>query len=128
MKKRSFALGMLCGGLASITVAAAAQPPLPQTPTYSQKTLLKNWALSACLARVAQDERTAADANAAAGGYLEFGRQGLEVYEEIGTLVARYASLKYAGSVPSEFNTMKCIDLFHSKELERLVARAVRVR
>ncbi|WP_082485892.1 MULTISPECIES: T6SS amidase immunity protein Tai4 family protein [unclassified Acidovorax] len=109
--------------IAWITPPAFARP-LAQTSQYSQKTLLKNWALSICLAQVAQDERTAQDAASTAGAYLEFGHQDLVVYEQIRALVAKYVALQYGGSVPSEFKTMKCIDLFHSKELDQLTARA----
>ncbi|MFN7156299.1 MAG: T6SS amidase immunity protein Tai4 family protein [Acidovorax sp.] len=108
--------------------ASATAQPLPQTSQYSQKTLLKNWALSICLAQAARDERTAKDAASTAGAYMEFGRQDLVVYEEIRALVAKYGALEYGGSVPSEFNTMKCIDLFHSKELDRLTTKATRAR
>lgn len=113
--------------VAGISASATAQP-LPQTSQYSQKTLLKNWALSICLAQAARDERTAKDAASTAGAYMEFGRQDLVVYEEIRALVAKYGALEYGGSVPSEFNTMKCIDLFHSKELDRLTTKATRAR
>lgn len=108
--------------------ASATAQPLPQTSQYSQMTLLKNWALSICLAQAARDERTAQDAASTAGAYMEFGRQDLVVYEEIRALVAKYGALEYGGSVPSEFNTMKCIDLFHSKELDRLTTKATKAR
>lgn len=90
------------------------------TASYSQKQLLKNWALSACLATVATDPASRADANATASAYLEFGRQPLEAYQELRQLVERYLQRKYSGSIDSKFNTMKCIDLFNSKELDIL--------
>lgn len=99
---------------------------LPMTEKYSQKTLLKNWALSVCLAAVAKDAATRDDANATASGYLEFGRQGIEAYDALRELAHEYANRKYGGSIKSEFNTMKCIDLFHSKDLDRLVTKLVR--
>ncbi len=114
--------------LAGVFTTAAQAQHLPQTRHYDQKTLLKNFALSICFAQIAQDERTAKDAGSTASAYLEFGRQDLAVYEQIRALVARYLSYPYGGSVPSEFNTMKCIDLFHSKELDRLTTQAVRRR
>ena len=97
-----------------------------QIRSYSQKTLLKNWALSRCLAQVAADSAAKDDANATAGAYLEFGKQPLEAYEELGRLVDEYAGRTYHGSVESSFNTMKCIDLFHSRELDRLTVRLLR--
>ena len=90
---------------------------------YSQKTLLKNWALSRCLGQVYSDPKTKEDANATASAYLESGRQPVEAYDALSELVNRYANQRYTGSVKSEFNTMKCIDLFHSRELEELTSR-----
>ena len=96
---------------------------LPMTQSYSQKNLLKNWALSACLATIAKDEQSKKDASITASAYMEFGHQPIEIYHKIGELVEQYAARKYSGSVPSEYNTMKCIDLFHSKELDEMTSR-----
>lgn len=98
----------------------------PVTQKYSQKALLKNWAMSVCLAQVAKDAGARADANATAGAYLEFGHQPVEAYDQLRVLVDEYAGRKYAGSVESEYNTMKCIDLFNSKKLDVLVTRLVK--
>ena len=98
----------------------AAQPTNSGTGRNGQKMLMKNWALSICFARIAQDERTKQDAGATARAYLENSQQGVEAFEQIGKLVDKYLALKYDGSVKSNYNTMKCIDLFHSKELDRL--------
>ena len=98
------------------------------TETYSQRTLLKNWALSVCLAQVAQDTKGRDDANATASAYLEFGRQGIEAYDALRTVVEQYASRKYGGSIQSDFNTMKCIDLFHSKRLDDLTRKLSKTR
>jgi len=109
---------ILCSVLLAMSQHAAAQES--QIRSYSQKTLLKNWALSRCLAQVAVGSAEKDDANATAGAYLEFGKQPLEAYEELGRLVDEYAGRAYRGSIESSFNTMKCIDLFHSRELDRL--------
>jgi hypothetical protein len=98
-----------------------------QTQQYSQKTLLKNWALSRCLAQAYTDESAKTDANAAASAYLESGKQSIEVYSEINSLVERYLNKSYRGSIASDFNTMKCVDLFHGAELERIVSKAAKL-
>lgn len=90
---------------------------------YSQKTLLKNWALSRCLSQAYPDGPSKEDASATASAYLEFGKQPIEVYEELSTIVDKFARRTYGGSVKSDFNTMKCIDLFHSQELDRLASK-----
>ncbi len=97
-----------------------AQPSQPDTSRACQKNLLKNWALSICFARIAIDERTKKDAGVTARAYLENSQQGVEDFEKIGKLVDKYIAMKYDGSDKSNYNTMKCIELFHSKELDRL--------
>jgi hypothetical protein len=111
--------------LASTALVQAATGPTeaPVTANYSQKTLLKNWALSVCLAKVAKNTELKEDANATASAYMEFGKQPIEAYDALRALAERYSQRKYSGAVQSEFNTMKCIDLLHSKELEALAAK-----
>jgi hypothetical protein len=104
-----------------LAILAVAQPVYGQSADarkYSQRLLLKNWALSRCLGQVYPNGKATEDANATASAYLEFGRQPIQVYEALNVIVDRYANKKYSGSVRTEFNTMKCIDLFHSKELD----------
>ncbi|MCX7113368.1 MAG: T6SS amidase immunity protein Tai4 family protein [Proteobacteria bacterium] len=96
------------------------------TEKYSQKTLLKNWALSVCLAMVSKDASIREDANSTASAYLEFGRQPIEAYDALRKLVEQYANRKYGSSIKSDLNTMKCIDLFHSKELKELTNKLSR--
>jgi hypothetical protein len=115
--------------IAFATLALAQQAyAQEETGKYSQKMLLKNWALSRCLGQVYADEKTKEDANATAGAYLEFGRQPIESYEALSGLIDEYANRKYAGSIQSDFNTMKCIDLFNSEELEKLVSKLSRAK
>jgi hypothetical protein len=121
MKKSLLALA----ALASLPLVQAATAPseASATATYSQKTLLKNWALSVCLAKVAKNAEFKDDANATAGAYMEFGKQPIEAYDALRALADRYAQRQYSGAVQSEFDTMKCIDLWHSKELEALAGQ-----
>ena len=106
--------------------SASAQYSRSQTETYSQNVLLKNWVLSVCFARISKDDQSRSDANATASAYMEFGRQQIEAYDSLRELVEKFTSRKYAGSVASEFNTMKCIDLFYSKELDALTSELTR--
>lgn len=100
----------------------------PATISYSQQTLLINWALSICIAQTTSDKDLIRDANATAGAYLELGRQDLDAYDSIRMLVKssikRESRSKPDIEQPSiEMNVMKCIDLFHSQELDRLTKR-----
>ncbi len=127
--KPVLAATVLVGAALTGSHEAVAQSQSPGLGTemerYSQETLLKNWALSVCLGIVNKDQRDKDDAGETASAYLEFGRQPLEAYGEIRELVKTYAARNYGGSIESEFNTMKCIDLFHSGQLDRLVGKWV---
>jgi hypothetical protein len=116
------ALAMTGSALAGAP-ARPARSETASTASYSQRDLLKNWALSICLAKVATEPGARDDANLAASAYMEFGRQGAEAYEALHKLADQYAARHYTGSVEGEFNTMKCIDLFHSRELNSLATR-----
>lgn len=117
-------IAFLC--LAGLCTTAAAEEPA--TAKYSQKILLKNWALSRCLAQIAPDEASRNDANATAAAYLEFGHQPIEAYEAIDKLVGTFIKREYAGSTKSSYNTMKCIDLFHSRDLDVVVRKTAHSR
>lgn len=93
--------------------------------TYSQTTLLKNWVLSVCIGKISHSEQDRRDAGITAGAYLEFGTVPIEAYEEATTLIDGYVSRTYHGSTEGNFDTMKCIDLYHSAELEQLVKKHV---
>jgi len=106
----------------------------PQTDTYSPRDSLKNWVLSICFANIVKDDSDAShDAAMSAAGYFEFGNIRLEERDELIPLVKKYVAKKYDGRFDvgiesAELNTMKCIDLFHSAELDGLITRMLEDR
>ncbi len=88
--------------------------------------MLKNWALSRCLAKAGGASQAGDDAAKSAAAYLEMGNADIEVYAKMDALADSYLAGKYGGSVPSRYDTMKCIDLYHSSELDSLVRKARR--
>lgn len=122
---------LLAAVLVSVSVATQAQTAgertdRPATASYSQRVLLKNWAFSVCLAKVAKTQDAKDDANAAASAYMEFGKLPIGSYEPLRELADRYGKRVYGGATPGEFNTMKCIDMMHSRELEALTSKLAR--
>ena len=90
--------------------------------SVSYRTALRNFALAACMGEIAKDKVDRDDANLSAGAYGETGSLGVEDEHAIMGLVKQFAARKYGGTVPGDFNTMKCIDLFYSQDLTRLIA------
>lgn len=127
MKRHNIAMALsLTAAMTCQTVIA--QPAFTGKGVSEQKMLMKSWALSTCFSIIAKDEETKKDAASTAAAYLENSQQDLEDFDKIGTLVEKFVAKQYGGSVKSEYNTMKCIDLFHSRELDRLVVKLVHRR
>jgi hypothetical protein len=122
--KRGIALLLL-----ALPMLAHADPyNQPEASKYSQRDLLKNWAMSACLDFIATDQKARDDADATASAYMEFSKQPIEAFDGLRKLAQQYASKHYGGSIPSDFNTMKCIDLYHSKDLDTLVSKLLKAK
>lgn len=105
---------MICGFLG----LALASPAFSAT-TANAIMLRKDWAFARCLAKTAQGQAAGDDAARSAAALLEHGRGGMEIYERLETLAVRYASRAYAGSGGGSYGTLKCLDLYHSRELDR---------
>jgi hypothetical protein len=90
---------------------------------YSPIQYLKNFALSACIADGYKSDEVTKDSRAAAGGYLELGSFPFEAYEEAASLGKTFLAKDYQGKSGEQITLMKCIDLFHSKELDQLAKR-----
>lgn len=86
---------------------------------YTPVEYLKNYALASCLA----DGYKSADAVAAANGYLELGSLDIDAYNAAAALGRQFLAREYASRSGEKLTLMKCIDLFHSPELEALVGR-----
>jgi hypothetical protein len=90
---------------------------------YSAIQYLKNFALSACIAQAYKSEEVVKDSRAAADGYLQLGSFPYEAYEEAAQLGKKFLAKDYRSFTGDELTLMKCIDLFHSKELDRLARK-----
>lgn len=98
-----------------------ARADMSATAIYDEATLLRGFALAQCLGRVLPSIR--ADANAAAGGYVQQGSAAFEAYAEIDSLAAEFAKRDYAGKTGSDLSIMKCFDLLNSAELAGIIVR-----
>lgn len=119
-------LKLIFWGLYGLQICQLSYAREALTEKYSQSELLHNWALSHCLSLVYKNDAVQDDARATASAYLEYGQQPVEIYREIDAIARKYASLKYDGSIASDFSTMKCIDFIHGNELDELISRSVK--
>jgi len=90
---------------------------------YSAVQYLKNFALSVCISEGYGAEDVVKDSRAAAGGYLELGQFPIEAYEEAASLSKTFLAKEYLGKHGEKLTLMKCIDFFHSKELDQLAKK-----
>ena len=90
---------------------------------YSPIQYLKNFALSACIADGYKSDEVIKDSKAAAGGYLELSSLPYEAYEEAALLGRKFLAKEYQSISGEKLTLMKCIDFFHSQELEQLAKK-----
>jgi len=90
---------------------------------YSPVEYLKNFALSVCLSDGYTAKDVVKDSLAAAGAYSELGSLPFEAYENTETLAKQFLAKNYNSISGEQLTLMKCIDLFHSKELDRLARK-----
>lgn len=108
--------------MADVAVGVAAKAAEARV-AYSPVQYLKNFALSVCIAEGFQSDEVKKEANAAAGGYLELGRFPFESHEEAAALAKKFLAKEYLSIHGQKLTVMKCIDLFHSRELDRLARK-----
>lgn len=106
--------------LTSITLISCANKPDSKALTDVEKLHFKNWALSRCLSEITTDPAQKQDALNTASSYLESSSLPIDAFTSADELVKAFLEKNYSGSIPGTFNTKKCIDLFHSEELEKL--------
>ncbi len=101
--------------------AACADKSLEKLYTPIQH--LKNFALSSCLYGGYADAEIKRDALASLRGYKEFGSLSIDAYNAAAKLSDQFLAKNYVGEGGEKLTVMKCIDLFHSKELEQLAQK-----
>ena len=107
-----------CVLLASCVQSAAQGASSPDTVA------VENWALARCFAKVASGTPAGDDAAKSAAAYLERATADIDVYEKLDTVIDEALAQRRSGSVKSDYNTMKCIDLFRGPELKSVVESA----
>ena len=95
---------------------------------YTPVQYLKNYALSACIADGYEAADVIRDASAGANGYMELGSLDIEAYNEALLLGRKFLAKEYMSKRGEKLIIMKCIDLFHSKELDQLARKYSRIK
>ena len=90
---------------------------------YTPIQYLKNYALSSCIADGYQSKDVVNDASAGANGYKELGSLDIEAYSEAAVLGRKFLAKEYLSQSGEKLIIMKCIDFYHSKELDRLARK-----
>lgn len=90
---------------------------------YTPTQYLKNYALSACIADGYKSKEVVDDATAGANGYKELGSLDIDAYNEAIALSKKFLAKEYKGISGERLIIMKCIDFYHSKELDRIARK-----
>jgi len=90
---------------------------------YSPSQYLKNYALSSCIADGYKSKEVVNDAVAAANGYKGLGSLDIDAYNEAAVLGREFLDKDYMSQSGEKLVLMKCIDFYHSKELDLLARK-----
>lgn len=136
--KWNISVPLMVGLVAAISAcvvphANAGASDTPRAMTRSNGSNFKDMVLAVCLARIYQADGTAAgDAASSSRALVEWTLYDADKGpDEIDRLVEQFLRKDYrnpVGDVPGEtskFSLLKCLDLYHSKEMDGLVKRVV---
>ncbi len=114
-----------CTPLALCILFAAASDPSSAQSVFTDppRVLFRHYALSACLGEAFPDLR--AEADAAAGGFVQYGAGPAEAYAKADALASKFLRKDYPSQSGATMDIMKCIDFSSSPEIEDLVARYI---
>ncbi len=90
---------------------------------YTPIEYFKNYALCTCIADGFQSQEVVKDSAAGARGYLEFGSLPLEAHTEATKLGRSFLATEYKSMSGEKLVLMKCIDFYHSQELDLLAKK-----
>lgn len=130
--KNTFAVGLLFSCLAPASFASPpASSPHGMERTYAQN--YRDMVLATCIANAYKDEKnTAKDAGSSVTALREWAYYDFEKSPDaVKALIDKYLARDYTNPlVESEikgvkFDLLKCLDLYHSKELNALVKEVV---
>jgi hypothetical protein len=92
--------------------------------SYSRKMLLKNWALAACMAEMMHNQKDRKDAGKSTSSYFEFSNSSIEERDIVDKMVNKYLGItNNKDTFSGKFDAQKCINLYNSKELDRLTRK-----
>jgi hypothetical protein len=112
-----------------IAMAAQAKPAETDFRSYTPVQNLKSYALTICLARGFADNKPFnIETHVAARAYIDFGKFGIDAYNEAAALATRFVAKNYESENGEKLTILKCIDLFHSAELASLAKKYQRLR
>ncbi len=107
----------------------AGSAPVQDFRTLTPVQNLKSYALTICLARGFPDNKAlTTETHAAARAYIDFGKFGIDAYNEAAALAHRFVAQHYESEHGEKLTVLKCLDLFHSKELATLAQKYHRLR
>jgi len=118
--------------LAILLCATVAQAGTDQVIalTRDNATNFKDRALAFCVARAYADSPAGQDAASTAGIFLDWTYFDLPANDALDSLITRYLQRDYStpieGFSDAKFALLKCIDLYHSRDLDELVGQYVR--
>jgi hypothetical protein len=112
-------VALMAAGLMMAGPAFGQTPPKKTNPIMA----LKNHAFAVCIAKGLGPGEAADKAGAAAREYVEHGTFPIEAYTEAAQLSQTFLARDYKNIYGDDLVFIKCLDFYHSVELDRLARK-----
>jgi len=99
---------------------------LPEVNSFSQQQIFSNWVQNYCIGKIADGESLKSDAKVSASAWLEASNVSAELFEEADKTIDNQLKEKIGGSLPGEYQVLKCTLIANSEVINKIYGKGTR--
>ncbi len=109
-----------------ITFFDVSAQTLPEVNSFSQQQIFSNWVQNRCIGKIADGESLKSDAKVSASAWLEASNVSAELFEEADKTIDNQLKEKIGGSLPGEYQVLKCTLIANSEVINKIYGKGTR--
>lgn len=99
---------------------------LPEVNSFSQQQVFSNWVQNRCIGKIADGKSLKSDAKVSASAWLEASNVSAELFEEADKTIDNQLKEKIGGSLPGEYQVLKCTLIANSEVINKIYGKGTR--
>lgn len=109
-----------------ITFFDVSAQTLPEVNSFSQQQIFSNWVQNRCIGKITDGESLKSDAKVSASAWLEASNVSAELFEEADKTIDNQLKEKIGGSLPGEYQVLKCTLIANSEVINKIYGKGTR--